>query len=400
MVLVREGEPTPTPAADRVDIEWIDVDLDARPAAETRSTRALVLRSAAMVLGAASAVFVIVLAASARTGGSEATTPSPTAPTPASGVRPSVVEQPDPVEALPSTPLEWLADRMLVSVDGEGRLRLRRLDRGVDITAGTHSSVVPPLPEHVLLLGAPNRTWLVDTERLERSGELSNTVRLVRLGEGLDSFGFISTGADDRTEFFVGSFWGPAASGLDAVDGSTDVITVADAGIIAADAAGTSAVLRPTGFESLSARFGRVVAASPTTIAGIHCDAAGRCVGRVGSWDGDAEQQVDAELLARPVVTISPDGRYLVSGGTSTWDVLDLEDGARRSFESAVDVDGPTAWAPDSTGLFLVADSSVLALLMGEPDVGLSRVDTAGVAAGLWPNADLASLIVPDEGAG
>lgn len=397
MTRVREVETSPDPTVTANRLEWIDVDSDRL--ADPRAARPNVVVLTCVVVLVTAAVGLLILAGGADVervadpaADASANRSSPAVR--ATGLQIAPVGR--PIDGLVETPSDRLAGLARVSIGDDRRLVVRRLDDGTDLAVATHSTVGPPLPATIALLGAPNSTWLVDLEDIGRSGEISNTVRLVRLGDGVDSYGFVSTREGGETDFFVGSFWGPAASGLDELDESTGVFHVADTGIIASTTSGRSSVLRPGGFEPLPSRLGRIVAASPMWIVGVHCDAVGRCVGRIASWDGLDEREVDAELLVRPVVTLSPDGRHLVTGGMGRWDLLDLESGRHTTMESPLAPDGPVAWAPDSSGVFFVVDGVLVTMHVDELSLSMTRADSAGEMPEPWPDSDVAVITLPD----
>ena len=95
----------------------------------------------------------------------------------------AVVEDASIIGQLASAPAEWVTDMVIAFVDDAGRLRVRSLDTSEDLDVGVMATTnLPPLADHVHLLGAPGATWLLDLEEPERSGKLSNTVRMVRFG--------------------------------------------------------------------------------------------------------------------------------------------------------------------------------------------------------------------------
>ena len=306
----------------------------------------------------------------------------------------AVVEDASIIGQLASAPTEWVTDMVIAFVDDAGRLRVRSLDTSEDLDVGVMATTnLPPLADHVHLLGAPGATWLLDLEEPERSGKLSNTVRMVRFGSGLDSYGFSSTRDDGTIEFFLGSLWGPAMNGLAEVEASSAVFYVPGTGIIAAGRDGTSSVLRGSGFEPMPSRLGRVVAATRSHVAGIHCDDLGRCVGRFAKWDGADERQVEADLLAMPFVRISPDGRSVLTAGVSSWHLIDVESGTSVRWDLRLVPDDSLVWSDDSSTVFLVADGSLVAIRPADqgPSVALVRsaypIDDrlAGSDIGIFP---------------
>ena len=279
------------------------------------------------------------------------------------------------IDQLPTTPDALLEGLVIAWVDDERQLRLQRLGDGEALGVSRLARTnLPPLPERIHLIGAENSTWLIDLEVPENSGELSNTVRMVRLGEDLDSYGFISTNEGTDTEFFVGSLWGPAATGTATAPASAAVLTVPRRGIVVASQSAQSSVLLGDGLNPLPTRLGRIVAASRTLVAGIFCDDLGRCVGRVANWDGSNEIGIWADALGAPVVRISPDEQYVLTAGGETWTLYDLVANTRESWTTAIPANDTLTWSPDSRAVFWIDGEDLLAHTVATEPRQMSRV--------------------------
>lgn len=397
----REGQ-TPSVATSE-PIAWIDHDAAEQASSHsTPTTRSNLIR---LALGLCAFGLVASLLASAF-GRTEERAADPIGevdpgPTTAPVVAPPTTSIPEAalLDQLPSTADEIVDDQVLVWIDGDGMLRARRLLDGAELELSVLAeNNLPPLPEHIHLLGATNGTWLLDLLEPERSGKLSNTVRMVRFGDRLDSYGFSSVDESGTTEFFVGSLWGPAMNGLAEVDASTAVFFVPRAGIISSGRDATSQVLRGSGFEPMPSRLGRIVAASRGLVAGIHCDDLGRCVGRVSSWDGAGEVQVDATTLSAPVVRISPDERFIIATGGSTLSLIDLESGSQRQWSIGLDIDDSLVWSTDSSTAFAIVDDAVVALQVTTRELSLSQVRSSGAIDSRLEGADVAVFVDPTSG--
>ncbi|MFT7476218.1 MAG: hypothetical protein ACI81L_003167 [Verrucomicrobiales bacterium] len=352
-------------------------------AAEAALPRVVALVRAAALGGLLLAVALVVVLVSAanRDAIEESRAPSTATARPLSrpAIRiPVVVEESKLVDQLPTTPDAWIDGQVLSWIDSTGQLQLRELVDGTELEVGVLARTnLPPLPEHIHLVGAPNTTWLVDLQEPDRSGKLSNSVRMVRLGDTGDSYGFISRN-DTTTDFFVGSLWGPAINGTASVPLSTEVLTVRRTGIIVSSTAAESAVVAGGGLRELPRRLGRIVAASPTRIAGIHCDSLARCIGRVTNWDGGDEREVLVDTLVAPVIRISPDGRFIVATGAEMWTVLDLDVGVTKQWTLGIAANDSLMWTTDSKTLLWEVDGDVLALSIDDPDPRLTRVRQVG----------------------
>lgn len=347
------------------------------------------------------ALFVVAFGDGSSPNQSVEETPNSIAADPGDGVRRTepdeternVPEQPL-IDQLASAPEEWLAGHVFAWVNAQGELQARALATGTDLPVSVFAETnTPPLPEHVHLLGGENSTWLLDLEAPERSGEFSKTVRIVRLGRGAGSYGFSSIDDDGTTGFFVGTLWGPAKNGLAEVDAQSKVISVPSTGFVVASANGDSSVLRDGAFEPASSRLGRVVAASPSLLAGIHCDAVGRCVGRVADWAGTNEKIVDASVLAEPIVRISPNGRYIMSGGGgSSWHLVDLEEATQHTWPLGLVPDDSLQWSPDSTTAYFLSETTLVAIRVDGPEPLVRRVRSVGDIGPRLPGSDVRVL--------
>ncbi|MDW3179493.1 MAG: hypothetical protein R8J94_19030 [Acidimicrobiia bacterium] len=379
-------------------LEWIadieDAGAASAPMHEPSNRRTFVASVIAIII--ISGLFVVAFGSDSSSDESVAQTPNSIDAdpiTPDVPITPDAEEQPL-IDQLASAPEEWLAGHVLAWVNAQGELQARQLATGSDLPVSVFAQTnTPPLPEHIHLLGGENSTWLLDLESPERSGEFSNTVRIVRLGSGAGRYGFSSIDEGGATGFFVGTLWGPAKNGLAEVDAQTNVISVPATGFVVASANGDSSALRDGAFEPVSSRLGRVVAASPSLLAGIHCDAVGRCVGRVAEWDGTNERVVDAAVLAEPIVRISPNGRYIMSGGGgSIWHLVDLAEGTHLTWPLGLVPDDSLQWSPDSSTAFFLNESSLVAVRIDGPEPQVRRVRSAGDIGPRLPGSDVRVL--------
>ncbi len=259
---------------------------------------------------------------------------------------------------------ELLEGLVIAWVRDDDQLELRSLETGAALpVARLAQHDVPPLPEHIQLIGGENATWLIDLLEPERSGKLSNSVRMVRLGSELDSYAFISENEDAPTDFFVGSLWGPAMNGTAQAPKSWTILPVAGAGIIVSSPTAESSIVEGGGFEALPRSVGRAIAASPEHIAGVACDNRLECVGSVSRWDGSDQQIVDANALSNDaIVRISPDGRLLLSVQGTRWSLFDLEGNSSHFWTERLAVDDTITWTPDSRALVWVAEGTLVSL--------------------------------------
>jgi len=118
-------------------------------------------------------------------------------------------------------------------------------------------------------------------------------------------------------------------------------------GIIVSEPDGSSQVLTTRGLEQLPTRLGRVVDATADRMLGVHCDDLGRCVGRLMDWDLGNEIEIPVAFAANNTVSLSPNGRHLLSANTSEWGVYDIETGGFAVGDPRVVPQNSVAWTPD-----------------------------------------------------
>jgi len=375
-----EGEPDrSSPAAPpSVGIELLDydqspVDLDVgRSDLPQVSGRSSQLRSLVAVGGLLGFAFLaLFLLSSSSTPPTAEPSPESAAPrvtTPVSTTTPTTSiptedeAQVALLESLERVDPELVAGLVVAWVDEDDQLQLQSLDEGALPVGRMADHDLPPLPQHIQLIGGENSTWLVDLLEPERSGKLSNTVRMVRLGAELDSYGFISENDAGPTDFFVGSLWGPSMNGTAQAPDSWTILPVPGTGIVVSSPTAQSSSIGGSGMEPLPRHVGRVVAATPDHVAGVTCDNRLQCVGAVSRWDGTDQQLFDANALNNEAtVRISPDGRLLLSIIGRRWTVYDLEADS-SFFMNGLPVDSTITWTPDSNALLWVAQGTLVAV--------------------------------------
>ena len=383
----------------------VTVEVDGQPTSRTglvaggtvaQSHRAQRTRLVALAVLAGLVVLALTAIGSNRGGAaSSAATSTTDVPAIVERVESAPVTEVPIIDQLPTTPVAMIEDVVIAWVDDRRHLTIQHLSTGEALPVSRLAKTnLPPLPERIHLIGAENSTWLIDLLEPENSGELSNTVRMVRLGQDLDSYAFISTNPGEDTEFFVGSLWGPSMAGTATAPAGAAVLTVARRGIVVASQAAESSVLLGDGLDPLPTRLGRIVAASPSLVAGIFCDDLGRCSGRVAGWDGSNEVEIWADALGSPVVRISPDERYVLAAGGDTWTLYDLESGSRVSWTTAIRANDTLTWSPDSRSVFWIDDTDVLAHSIVTEPRQMSRVRQVGSIGDRLPGSDVALFLL------
>ncbi len=299
-------------------------------------------------------------------------TPTSAPTTTAAPAASSTTTAPPPPQLGPA-PTDWLEGLALAFVDDQEELQLFDMASGASVVGNQWATFAwPPLPDAVRILGAPNRSFAIDPSAPTDSGRISTTVHTVRLSEQNDQFGFFSETADGF-EFFVGSQWGPAQNGLATAPLRAQVFPVPGRGIVLSEPDGSSQVLTVRGLEDLPTRLGRVVAATDDRLLGVHCDDLGRCVGRLVDWDLGNEVVVPVAFAANNLVSLSPNGRHLLSASTSEWGIYDIETGGFATGDPRVVPQGSVAWTIDG-GRVVWVERGVVAMAAVDRDLVAFRV--------------------------
>lgn len=301
------------------------------------------------------------------------------------------------IAALPLVDRDLLDGLVIAWISDSDRLVLRSLETGSALeTSVLAEHDLPPLPKHIKLIGARNATWLVDLLEPEKSGKLSQTVRMVRLGTEIDSYGFISEQDDGPTSYFVGSLWGPSMTGTAETPQSWTTLPVDGTGIVVSSPTAESSSIRGGGLELLPRHVGRVVAASADHVAGVSCDNRLQCVGSVARWDGSEQQMFDANALSSAAtVRISPDGARLLSVIGNEWTLFDLAADRATTWVELIEVDSTLTWTPDSQAVMWVAQGTLLAIDLGPGgeanarDYRPSLVSPFGAIGGRLPTSEM-----------
>lgn len=360
-----------------VEFEWLDVASDGVEIAGGDDRTKHVAAYAVLALLTAACVAVLVLLSGPTASDGEPDDAAPTSVAPSPTARPAVVAEVETpiIDQLPSAPADWFEGLALAWIDADADLRVRDVTTGEDLETSLVSTVqVPPLPSRTILLGAENGTWLLDPEALPSSGQLSNTVRVVRLGAESDSYAFMSTGDDGSTQFFLGSLWGPAMSGLTSTEASTGIIPVVNRGVVLSTTAAESSTIASGGLTELPSRLGRIVAADTDSVAGIHCDDLARCIGRIARWDGSGEVEVPVESLTGNLVRFTPDGAHVLSINGASWTFTEVEGPDRIELLTVVAPNESLVFSADGARVLWLDEGTAFAMDLSSPVPAVHRV--------------------------
>lgn len=273
-----------------------------------------------------------------------------------------------------TAPDEWLEDYVLAWATSTDSMQVANALDGTEIETQRWSTLVWPISPDASFFGTRNNSWVVDPTDISQSGQLANTAQLVRLGPKLDRYAFV-TSAAEKTEFYVGSLWGAAGTGLTDAPVSSAILAVPDRGVVIANVDGTSRVIDKDGVRDLPSRLGRVVTASRSHIVGSFCDDLARCIGRIQDWDGGNERQVDAGLVTAPSVHLSPDGSILSSSDSTSWTITTFDPGGRPVVQTTrISPTTDAVWSSDGQALLWLEGSEVRIARPGLDDFAVHSI--------------------------
>ncbi len=221
-----------------------------------------------------------------------------------------------------------------------------------------------------MYLASERGSWVVDPDDLSLAlrlapnaqiGVLSNPTRTAVLSE-----------SDGSTTVLGGFFDGRSVRILAAVPMGADAEVVQQLGVLISPVSGGSYLVQEGSPTRVSD--GRIVAATADRYAEILCDDRLQCEGRLGSWHDDEAADLPLDVLTAPVVRISPDGRWILSGGGELWTIYDVGEATFTSAGGAVAPNGSVTWSPDSS-FFVWIDARTL--FAASPATPLDRVDLA-----------------------
>lgn len=294
------------------------------------------------------------------------------------------------LSALPTVPAAWIDGLTLAWVSSDG-LHIRDMATGGEVDlSGTPQVQIPPLPEDVVIVSATNESWAVVTDNVGGSGIISNTFETVRLADGVAAFGFVERNADDTATVFTGTLWGPSIRPILDVDDESTVFTAAGRGIVVSSPDGSGEIITMGEARPTPSRLGRVVGASPSHLAGVHCDAVGVCTGRLTDWSGDEVAVVSAEVLADGVVRLAPGGDVAV-----VWDgdeITLLGPDFQRSWTIEPGFNDSFVWDATTDRLLWVVDGQLLMLDPGEVEPQPHVVRSVG-DVDLRPGGELVTIL-------
>ena len=264
------------------------------------------------------------------------------------------------LDQLPDAPVEWIAGTSVAWV-GEGDLNLRSLFTGEDVEFDATPRIqIPPLLDSVALLGAPNQSFAISTTDPGESGLISQSFQTVRLANGVSTFGFLQNRENGEAMFSTGTLWGPSIAPLYDVASDASIHVVQSRGFAIAYPDGTSELIVGASVDEAPSRLGRIVAASTDRLAGIHCDGVGVCIGRITTWEGDQEREVDAQLLAGPIVRLL-DGSEAIFGWSRNGATM-LSSLGDRAWVGGPPMNETVIWDAPSGLLFWVYDDALLVI--------------------------------------
>ena len=224
-----------------------------------------------------------------------------------------------------------------------------------------------------MYLASERGSWVVDPNNLSRALRLAPRAQIAVLRNPTRTA--VLAEVSGVTTVFGGFFDGRSVRVLASVPVGSNAEAIQKLGVIISPLTGGSYLIQETWPTLVSS--GRIVAANAHWFAEVLCDDRLRCTANIRSWDDDMVTPIPIDVLATAVVRISPDGRWVLSGGTSHWSIYDVAKQTSVATGDDVVPNGSATWSPDSA-FFLWIDARTLSA--ARPERPSERVNlTLGV---------------------
>ncbi len=219
-----------------------------------------------------------------------------------------------------------------------------------------------------LYMASERGSWVIDPNDLSRALRLAPTSQIGVLQNPTRTA--VLADASGTTTVFGGFFDGRSVRILAFVPVGAHAEVIQKLGVLISPVSGGSYLVQETSPTRVSE--GRIVAANEDWFAEVLCDDSLQCTGNFRSWDNDEETPIALEVLTPPVVRISPNGRWILSGGNGRWSIFDVT--AQTSVATGVEVDpnASVTWSPDSA-FFLWIEARTLSAV--RPELPTERVN-------------------------
>jgi len=206
-----------------------------------------------------------------------------------------------------------------------------------------------------IYLASERGSWVVDPNDLSRALRLAPESQIAVLENPTRTA--VLAEISGVTTVFGGFFDGRSVRTLALVPAGSEADLVQKLGVIISPLSGGSYLIQET--SPMLVSDGRIVAANADWFAEVVCDDLMRCTGNIRSWDDDLVTPIPIDALTTAVVRISPDGRWVLSGGSGHWSIYDIAE--QTSVPTGEDVvpNGSATWSPDSA-FFLWIDARTL----------------------------------------
>ena len=222
-------------------------------------------------------------------------------------------------------------------------------------------------------LASERGSWVVDPNNLSRALRLAPRAQIAVLRNPTRTA--VLAEVSGVTTVFGGFFDGRSVRVLASVPAGSNAEAIQKLGVIISPLTGGSYLIQETWPTLVSS--GRIVAANAHWFAEVLCDDRLRCTANIRSWDDDMVTPIPIDVLATAVVRISPDGRWVLSGGTGHWSIYDVAKQTSVATGDDVVPNGSATWSPDSA-FFLWIDARTLSA--ARPERPSERVNlTLGV---------------------
>ena len=207
-------------------------------------------------------------------------------------------------------------------------------------------------------LASERGSWVIDPDNLEVALRLAPQAQIGILEDPTRTA--VLAEAAGATTVLGGFFDGRAIRILATVPAGADAEVVQERGVVITPLSGGSYLVQASFPDKVSD--GRIVGANADWYGEVLCDELLRCTGSVRSWDTDEAIDVPIGVLSAPEVRISPDGRWVLSGGgASSWSMYSIEDDSFAAFGAGVGPNASATWSPDSSFFLWIGEGTLYA---------------------------------------
>jgi len=243
----------------------------------------------------------------------------------------------------------------------------------VDFRDGSSTLMDWSVPDQVdtvgfLYMASERGSWVIDPADLSVALRLAPTAQIAVLETPTRTA--VLAEAAGATTVLGGFFDGRSIRILASVPVGSEAEAVQGLGVVVSPISGGSYLIQ----ESLPVQVseGRIVAPNANHYGEVLCGDRLVCTANIRSWHDDTLSPVPVDLLTAPVVRISPDGRWVLTGGGDRWSIYDVDAGTFTSTDADVTLNGSVAWAPDSSFFVWIEARTLFAAAPTQLDVAVT----------------------------